>query len=75
MNLAKIDKFYIFFLAIMSLLAVMLVFTFKTLFSSFIIAYEVDQTEKAKETRIDKERLDKAYQFAFEKKDINLELR
>lgn len=53
----------------------MLVFTFKTLFSSFIIAYEVDQTEKAKETRIDKERLDKAYQFAFEKKDINLELR
>jgi hypothetical protein len=49
--------------------------TFKGIFSSFITAYEVGQDSTKLHVMVDKEKLDSAYNFAFDKESINLELK
>ena len=67
MNWAKIDKFYPILFAVMSVLAVLFVLTFRSIFSAFQTAYEIGQDVSEAEARIDKARLDESYDFVFNK--------
>lgn len=73
MSWAKIDKFYIVLIVTVSLLAILLAFTVKTLFSSFIEGFEIEQTKEGV-ARVEKEKLERAYKFAFERETVKLEL-
>ena len=74
-NWAKIDKFYILFVVVMVLLAAMVVYVFQGIFSSFILAYEIGQDSSKTHVKVDKEKLDGAYNYVFNKESVNLELR
>jgi len=74
-NWGKIDKFYILFVVVMVLMAAMVIYAFKGMFSSFITAYEIGQDSTKLHVKVDKEKLDSAYNFAFDKEIINLELK
>ena len=74
-NWAKIDKFYILFVVIMVLLAAMVIYSFKGIFSSFITVYEIGRNSSNVHVKVDKEELDSAYDFAFGKDSVKLELR
>ena len=65
-NWAKIDKFYPIAIGVGLLLAVLAIFTFKTIFSTFSTAYQMEQPSQA-ELRINKNKLDEAYDFVFGK--------
>ena len=73
-NWDKIDKFYLVFLLVMVGLSVMVIFTFKTVFSSIIASNESGQVDLSSELKVDKDKLDEAYSFAFEKEIIKLEI-
>jgi len=74
-NWAKIDKFYILFVVVMVLLAAMVIYAVQGIFSSFILAYEIGQDSSKTHIKVDKERLDGAYNYVFNKEVINLELK
>ena len=74
-NWGKIDKFYILFVVVMVLLAAMVIHAFRGIFSSFITVYEIGQDSTKLHDRVDKEKLDSAYNFVFDKESINLELK
>lgn len=74
-NWGKIDKFIIVLGVIMVLLAAMVIYAFRGIFSSFITAYEVGRDDSVLTVRVNKEKLDKVYGYVFEKDSVNLELR
>ena len=74
-NWDKIDKFYIVLMVTLTLLSVMVILTFKGLFSAYITAYEIDQKELSGDVRIDKEKLEEAYSWVFTKETLPLEVR
>ncbi len=74
-NWGKIDKFYILFVVVMVLLAAMVIYASKGIFSSFITAYEIGQDNAKLHVKVDKDNLDSAYSFAFEKESVELELK
>ena len=75
MKWVKIDKFYFVFFVIMAGLAVVVIMTFKTVFSSMIIAFDVESYDLNAELRIDKDRLNTAHDFAYSKLPVSLEMR
>ena len=68
----KIDKFYIFFSLVLVVMAVVVIFTFNGIFSAFNKAYEIDQTSVESELRVNKDNLEDAYQWTFERTDVPL---
>ena len=74
-NWAKIDKFYILFVAVMVLLAAMVIYASQGIFSSIITAYEIGQDSTKSHVKVNKEKLNSAYEYSFNKASINLELR
>ncbi|OGM23476.1 hypothetical protein A2865_02310 [Candidatus Woesebacteria bacterium RIFCSPHIGHO2_01_FULL_39_17] len=74
MNWEKIDKFYIVFIVVMILLAILVVVSFRGVFNSYLVAYELDQGEETG-LFINKDNLNEAYSWALEKKTIPLEVR
>lgn len=68
MNLEKIDKFYIVLALILVSMAVLLIFAIKGIFSSYLTAYEIDYSTISSELRIDKDKLDEAYTWVYERK-------
>jgi uncharacterized protein YpmB len=71
---SKIDKFYLVFTVIMVVLAVVVIVTFKTVFSSIISGTDTGEVDVAKELQVNKKNLDSAYDFAFSKEDVLLEI-
>ena len=67
----KIDKFYLIFIAVTLLLAVLTIYTFRQLFSTVLAAYETEEVEDS-ELRIDKLRLEEAYKGVFENEKVPL---
>ena len=72
---AKIDKFYIALVFVLILMAILVIFTFKSIFSAFNTAYEIDQGSIATELRVDKGRLEEAYDWVFKRGANPLEIR
>lgn len=73
-NWPKIDKFYIAFVVIMILLTGLIIFSFKTVFSAFITAYDVEVENVDAELRVDEVRLNKALLSIYQKESIPLEV-
>ena len=69
-NLARIDKFYIALIVTLVFLLVMVVFTLRTIFTSYMLAFETTDTQT--QLKINTATLDEAYEFAFNKKVIPL---
>ena len=74
-NWEKVDKFYIVLMVTLTLLSVMVILTFRGLFSAYITAYEIDQREISGDVRIDKEKLEEAYSWVFTKETLPLEIK
>ena len=66
-NWEKIDKFYIVLAIVLIAMAVILIFAVKGIFSSYLTAYEIDYSSISSELRIDKDKLDEAYRWIFER--------
>ena len=62
----KLDKFYLIFFSVLAALAVLVVFTFRGIFSAFLTAYEIDQPDNT-DIKINSDQLNEAYNFAFNK--------
>jgi hypothetical protein len=73
-NWENLDKFYLVLSAVLILLAAMVIFTFQGVFSAYIKAYEIGPNIDS-ELRVDKEILDSAYDFVFNKRIVSLELK
>jgi len=67
----KLDKFYLIFFSVLAVLAVLVVFTFRGIFSAFLTAYEIDQPDNT-DIKINSDQLYEAYQFAFHKGNANI---
>ena len=74
-NLEKVNKFYLVLIAILILLAVMVIFSFRGVFSAYLTAYEIDQESFGNNTKVDKEKLEESYSWAFTKETLPLEIR
>ena len=71
----KIDVFFPLMVVVMLLLAALVIFTFRAVFSAVLIAYEPEEDITESELRIDKGKLDDSYKAAFEKEKLRLEVR
>lgn len=71
----KIDKFYFVLGGVMLLMAVLVIFTFRTIFSSYINAYEVDQAAINAGLKVDEEKLNEAYNWVKNKDTQPIEVR
>ena len=75
MKWQQIDKFYWTYFGIMAILSVVVIFTFKTIFSSMITAFEIDNYDLTSELRVDKESLNASYDFVYNNEHQVLEVR
>jgi hypothetical protein len=69
----KIDSFFAILAIVFIALAVVVIVTFKGIFSAVIVAYETDSS-KGNDLRINKNQLDEAFKKTFEKEHIKLKL-
>lgn len=75
MNWAKIDKFYIVLFVILAAMAAVVIFTGRSIFTSFITAYEVEPDALSTKLRIDTGKLNDAYSWVNNKQSVSLEVR
>jgi len=74
-SLAKIDRFYLLFGAILFVMAIVVIFTLRTIFSSLEIAGEVnEELFQASTPRINKSKLDQALGILDNKMGVPLDL-
>ncbi len=64
----KIDKFYLVLIGILIPVAVLMAFSFKTIFSAFFLASDLSEKNIGSEVKIDKEKFDEAYNWIKSKK-------
>ncbi|OGM21225.1 hypothetical protein A2714_05460 [Candidatus Woesebacteria bacterium RIFCSPHIGHO2_01_FULL_38_9] len=73
--LEKVDKFYIVLVVTLFLLAAVEIFAFRGVFGAYLTAYEFDQEDLGNEVRVDREVLQEAHSWAFNKQTQPLEIR
>jgi hypothetical protein len=71
----KLDKFYIVLAVVLMLMAIMIVVTFRGIFSAYLSAYEISDKDTGVNARIKKEALDEAYVWLTTKKATPLLIR
>ncbi|OGM22347.1 hypothetical protein A2863_02065 [Candidatus Woesebacteria bacterium RIFCSPHIGHO2_01_FULL_38_9b] len=71
----KIDKFYLVLVAILILMAALVIITFKSVFSAYLVAYELKQSDLESSVNVNEEKLDEAHKYGFQKQTIPLEVR
>ncbi|OGM18267.1 hypothetical protein A2686_03635 [Candidatus Woesebacteria bacterium RIFCSPHIGHO2_01_FULL_38_10] len=71
----RIDKFYLILAFVLSLLSVLLIFSFRGVFSAFLSAYEIDQKNLETDLKLEKEKLDKAHEWVLQQEKIFLKIR
>ncbi len=71
----KIDSFYPVSLVVVLILAALVVFTFRGIFSSIISAYEIEVDTRDAMLRIDRGKLDEALRAAYEREKVELRVR
>lgn len=73
-NLRKIDPFYPILALVLIVLTALVIFSLRSVFNGTNTASEFDPTIATAKTKIDAEKLDKAYRATFEKEIQKLEL-
>lgn len=73
-NLQRIDRYYIALTVILVLMAVLLIFSFKGVFSAFLTAGSFDQESVGGQVRVNQSNLDEAYKWAFNRNPDKLNL-
>lgn len=63
----KLDKFFLVLIVILTVMSVLVIMSFKTVFSAYISAYEIDQSALEAGLKINKESLDESYNWVFYK--------
>ena len=74
MGWAKVDKFYIALVIVLAVMAAVVIFAFKGVFSAYITAYEIDQRSLDVELSVNKEKLNEAHKWVFEREIIPLQM-
>lgn len=75
MELERIDKFYLILVAVLILMSTLFIFTIKGAVSLFLTAYEFDSQLVPQSVRVNREKLDEAFNFAFNRGVVKLEVR
>ena len=73
LDLAKIDKFVVVLTAILIIMATVVTFAFKGIFSAYLTAYEISQSINS-DLKIEKEKLEQAYEWAFSEETVPLQM-
>jgi hypothetical protein len=73
-NLQKIDKYYLGLTFVLVLMAVLLVFSFKGIFSAFLTAGSFDSIAIEGQIRVNQTELDTAHTWAFNKNPESLQV-
>ncbi|OGM25128.1 hypothetical protein A2962_02390 [Candidatus Woesebacteria bacterium RIFCSPLOWO2_01_FULL_39_61] len=68
----KLDKFYLVLTLVLVLMSVLVIMSFRTVFSSYITAYEIDQSALESGSKINKDKLDEAYSWVFNRQSTPL---
>ena len=71
-DLGKIDKFLYVLIFTLVLLSILVIFAFKSVFSAYLTAYEIDQENVGSNLKINKEKLDEVHKWVFEKETTPL---
>ena len=66
-NLTKIDKFVVALVIVLVIMSGLVIYTFRTVFSTALTAFEIDQSGMSDEMAVKTELLDKTYKFVTEK--------
>jgi hypothetical protein len=75
-NWEKIDKFYITLVIVLMIMAALVIFTFRGVFSSFLTAFELSTEELgSKDLKVDTVKLDEAYDSVYKKPVIPLKIK
>jgi cell division protein FtsL len=74
-TLEKIDKFYIVLAVVLLFMALMIIMSFKGVFSAFLTAYDLDQQAIGQEVRLNSEELDEVYTWVYNRKADDLLVR
>lgn len=68
----KLDKFYLVLTLILILMSVLVIMSFRTVFSSYITAYEIDQSALESGLKINKSNLEEVYNWVFNRQGTPL---
>jgi uncharacterized ion transporter superfamily protein YfcC len=71
----KLDKFYLVLAIVLTLMAILLIITFRGVFSAYQYAYEIDQNKVQADDKVDKDLLEEAYLWTMNKTNIPLQVR
>jgi hypothetical protein len=72
----KLDKFYITLIVVLIIMACLVIFTFRGVFSSVLTAYELGPEELSNtELKVDTVKIDEAYNYINKRNVITLEIR
>lgn len=71
----KIDLFLPIFVVVVLLLAVLTIFTFRGIFSTFIGIYDVESNQADAQLRIDGTMLDEAVRAYYQREKVQLQIR
>ena len=69
-NLKEVDKFYLALTVVLIILSVIIIFSFRSVFSLFLTAYELDPNTLPQSVRVNKENLNKAIDLVFNKDKV-----
>jgi hypothetical protein len=72
-SLQKIDKYYLSLSIILILMAALLIFSFKGIFSAFLTAGSFDPSNLETQIRVNQSNLSDAYSWAFSRNVVKLE--
>lgn len=71
----KLDKFYLILAIVLSVMAVMLVVAFRSMFSAYLNAFEIDEKDVQVDAKVDKESLEEVYVWTMNKNTVSLQIR
>lgn len=71
----KIDKFYLVLAVVLTLMAVMVIVAFRTVFSTYLNASEITSKDTQISMDIDNKSLDEAYNWVTNRPSVSLQIR
>ncbi len=78
MNLGKtlesVDKFYVVLAIVLVLMAILVIFSFRGIFNALLSAYEIDQGSISVDSTVEKQNLNEAYNWVYNRGSIRLEI-
>jgi hypothetical protein len=74
-GIQKIDKFYLALILTLILMSGLVIFTFRGVFSAYLTAYELSESDLQSDLNVRTKELDEAYDWALQKQTIPLEVR